>query len=426
MYYPPDLLDFLGSCVLAYLIPTITLIATPKRSPWRYGAILALGVIMHHLMRPHEAASAVRIVLSCTLLTIFLTATNILLINPLDESDLARERPGALILSDRLWYAFELVAFPRAINTPRQVRNVPAHPPYLQRNGDGAQISRNKFLVRQSVIFVWQYLVLDIFQTLAHLDGEDQDPNVGFSKIELFVPFEIWIKRLVLSLMAGFISTRILIDAHYRFSSLVFVGLGLDVPDNWPPLFGTMADAYTLRNYWGKFWHQFLRQSLTGISNFVARDVLRLPRRSPLERYTNVFVVCMVSASIHMTTDYVQCVPPEYSGAIPFFMSIVLGFMIEDNVLALWKGKMNSSDDQSDSKAQTVTPIRYKVIGFIWTLVWLVVSSTWYMEPISQLPQKIVTLVAFGSPSEKLGLPSILVATATISAVVRFMLGGEV
>lgn len=46
----------------------------------------------------------------------------------------------------------------------------------------------------------------------------------------------------------------------YASLSIASVGLGFSKPHHWPHLFGTPRDAYTLRNCWGRVWHQMLRK----------------------------------------------------------------------------------------------------------------------------------------------------------------------
>jgi len=41
---------------------------------------------------------------------------------------------------------------------------------------------------------------------------------------------------------------------HSVFAS-ISVSLHLDLPKHWPPLFGSIRETYSLRNYWAKFWH---------------------------------------------------------------------------------------------------------------------------------------------------------------------------
>ncbi|KAK8023579.1 hypothetical protein PG993_011645 [Apiospora rasikravindrae] len=47
-------------------------------------------------------------------------------------------------------------------------------------------------------------------------------------------------------------------------AAILFVAiLGWDAAEEWPPLFGSLADAYTLRRFWGVFWHRLHVYSFT-------------------------------------------------------------------------------------------------------------------------------------------------------------------
>jgi hypothetical protein len=199
-----------------------------------------------------------RITASAQLILITVQATHLLLINPLDEADIARETPHrALFRSDRFLRVVQLLIHPRAIGTPRQIKNVPAHPRYYAAAGEdkviASTITRGKFLTRQVVIFVWQYLMLDLIQEAARQQAflSAGAAEASFTRLDMFVSPEKWVERGIANLITWFITTRILIDASYRFVSIVFVGLGLDTPENWPPAFGRMKDVYTIRKFWG-------------------------------------------------------------------------------------------------------------------------------------------------------------------------------
>jgi hypothetical protein len=54
----------------------------------------------------------------------------------------------------------------------------------------------------------------------------------------------------MISLMFWFAFVRAAVDIDYRITSILSVGIGLDAPEDWPPLFGRAKQAYTLRNFW--------------------------------------------------------------------------------------------------------------------------------------------------------------------------------
>lgn len=48
----------------------------------------------------------------------------------------------------------------------------------------------------------------------------------------------------------------VFLDGANSILALVFVLAGIDQPEDWPPLFGSLGDATTLRKFWGAFWHK--------------------------------------------------------------------------------------------------------------------------------------------------------------------------
>ncbi|KAI0114118.1 membrane bound O-acyl transferase family-domain-containing protein [Nemania sp. FL0031] len=70
-------------------------------------------------------------------------------------------------------------------------------------------------------------------------------PNVRDVVLRLIISFQwIW-------------NTYIILGATHSSLALIFVGaLGWDSPEEWPPLFGNIAEAYSLRRFWGVFWHR--------------------------------------------------------------------------------------------------------------------------------------------------------------------------
>lgn len=46
---------------------------------------------------------------------------------------------------------------------------------------------------------------------------------------------------------------------YYMVSALA-VAAGLSSPQDWPPTFGRLLDVRTVRDVWGKFWHQLINR----------------------------------------------------------------------------------------------------------------------------------------------------------------------
>lgn len=244
----PDLPSLLLTTTTQYLLPSFLLITTPKSSPYRYLSLPVLIYLASTFIYPVIGTSPTRCNAVAMLIVAAVQAANLLLLKPLDDGALSREKPRrALFLSDRFWSAFEALSQTRAVGTPRQVRNVPSHPGIFA----SGEIPRGRFLVRQGAVFVWQYLVCDAFQSYARSSSPELDISPRFEHVNWFVSVDVWIERFITNLVTWFVLSRLLIDAHYRLASIIFVGLGLDEAKNWPPAFGRMGDAHTIRNFWG-------------------------------------------------------------------------------------------------------------------------------------------------------------------------------
>jgi hypothetical protein len=232
----------LAFSILQCLIPSMLLITTPKRSVIRYLSIpCMIWIVYHMMMYPVQNPGYTSTNFLGSSATFVLTALDLLLINPQAGHDFVDANGHTMGFFSRLVEAVRLVTCARAINTPRQVKNVPPFPEYYTKR-DPKVIPRGRFLVRETAIAAWQFLALDIFSVLASRQAmNEQDENI---------PGRALVEHAIQSLIAWLVVTRILLSFYYRVASIVFVSLG-DSPANSPPIIGRMADIYTLRNYWG-------------------------------------------------------------------------------------------------------------------------------------------------------------------------------
>lgn len=64
------------------------------------------------------------------------------------------------------------------------------------------------------------------------------------------------------------------------------------------------------------------------------------------------------------------------SGSIPYFSSFALGIMLEDGVKAFYN-KFHTSNSDKERKIANWE----KVLGFSWVVLWMSLTSPWYMWP---------------------------------------------
>lgn len=151
-----------------------------------------------------------------------------------------------------------------------------------------------------------------------------------------------------------------------------------------------------------------MRQPFTSISNFIARDILHLTRSSILERYTNIFIVFLISAIFHVLVDILQSIPMEMSGSMPFYLAFVFGIMLEDGVQNIWKRVQTPDIRQEEAQQPSgIVPLWKRGAGMVWVMLWLGVTSTWYFTPMIQSTNDDLRMIPF-SAAKYIGLQPLI------------------
>lgn len=143
-------------------------------------------------------------------------------------------------------WALDLMFNKREIGHPGQVKYVP--------RGSDKIVSKRSFMIFRSIRFVCFYLLLD-FLSLQSL--EDVDVKFAPGK-------ERMLKRMlerdlpgadlgeIIGGVIGFgAAGSLLLFVLHDFLSLCMVGLGVSRVADWPPIFGSVTDLYSVRRLWG-------------------------------------------------------------------------------------------------------------------------------------------------------------------------------
>lgn len=161
-----------------------------------------------------------------------------------------------------------------------------------------------------------------------------------------------------------------------------------------------------------KFWHQLMRWPLTATSNFLARDVMKLPRPSFLERYVNITLVFLCSGILHVISDKMQGVSFEKSGSMTFFLGCALGIMTEDGVQKAFSVLTGAPHTPGSDAAPRLWK---RVIGYTWVIFWLCLISPSHLMPLTDLPKE-----------NRWFVPVSFVEHTGVAAATKTLLGGAV
>lgn len=260
----------LEALLVGFALPMVVCIISPPNSLFRWAAIPVISSIMISYLQTAGAY-----IPNKTLIAMSTGPTTLVLMQSIDHLVLQRlhlmsdgketaYKPGTdapvfnnksqrVTLRQRkqldiyaLKWGWDAVFNFRAVGTPRAVKNMPrfsySNPDYVP--------SRRIFLLKRGASFVVAFIVLDFLTS-------QPPPDLNLFAIEKAGQFsgfahlnrEDLIARF-LSTAAFWVSLRLTIALIYNGFSLIPVSLMIQEPEQWPPYFGSVASAYSIRTFW--------------------------------------------------------------------------------------------------------------------------------------------------------------------------------
>ncbi|KAK2810386.1 hypothetical protein FQN49_008542 [Arthroderma sp. PD_2] len=261
----------------------------------------------------------------------------------------------------------------RHIGTPYQVKNVTAFS-----DNDQAYIpSRSRFLLWTCLIFAASYMVLDLitFQVDTEVNLRFFTPkNIPFFRRLHKVSGEEMTMRTV-SIIASGLSIICIQRGSYSLIAFLSVLFGISEPREWPPLYGSLSQAFSMRRLWALFWHQTNASKFTSISNFIVHRLFGLSRGTQLARYARLVTIFAISGFMHLLNDVAAGISVYKSGATQFFLTQALGILVEDFATHAYRSAFVGDKARPYYLAE-------KILGFIWVGVFMVWASPMYIYPM--------------------------------------------
>ena len=198
---------------------------------------------------------------------------------------------------------------------------------------------------------------------LRRLFDWDEDPDVVSSYELLLRAFMsvswIWANILVL-------------ESYHALLSITFVViLRLDDPEDWPPLFGSLADAWTVRRFWGRFWHRIVTPTFTTVAHPVARRILQcLPGSSmELERAVTALGIFFLSGVVHAVVAWRAGQGYAHLDLL-FFTSNYAVILLETLVSTLARKALGKTAGGAAVVRDRRVRMVGRALGFVWVFAW--------------------------------------------------------
>ncbi|MCJ1433292.1 hypothetical protein MMC27_002651 [Xylographa pallens] len=221
--------------------------------------------------------------------------------------------------------------------------------------------SRQAFLLQRTWDLAWTVSIIWLLKSnklLIFPDDITSVPDGFLHRLADITPREAFIR--IYFTFLGWVLPYCTLRAAHSLTGCLSVLCG-DLPERWPPLFGNIGEAYTVRRFYAHFWHHLMRKAFTSHAVFIVNKILHLPRNHQASRYLIIVLTFLISAGLHVAAGIAPVRCAIYAQT-RYYFSIAAVIMLEDAVIWLYKAKSGDSVLPADDPRRTL----WHLLGYSW------------------------------------------------------------
>lgn len=190
------------------------------------------------------------------------------------------------------------------------------------------------------------------------------------------------------------------LEASHALLSILFVAiLRVDEPEEWPPLFGSPFEAYTLRRFWGRFWHQLFSPIAIAWAELLLSSLFS---QMPLwfkKVFISLFVFAM-SGSAHAIIAW-RVGETAVRRDVFFFLGCFLGISFEVFVCRIWPTPWRVYLRWRLGSSLGFAEVLCRTLGYLWVMGFFAWLTPRLMYPkIYEVMVAKAPLLALFTPSD--------------------------
>ncbi|KAK6524361.1 hypothetical protein TWF281_011269 [Arthrobotrys megalospora] len=267
----------------------------------------------------------------------------------------------------KLLWGISWITTLRGIPWNWRVKNVPPQPPYA---------SRWEYLLKNvPMLFIngcildvlWKMRVLfDFTKYHGSLEGYGSSASHGLGP-------------MVVNSVFGMVSMYVTTVFNYQMMAVVFVAIGISRPEDWPPVLGPIEEAYSLRKFWAKTWHQLFRNIFEKYGRGLV-DVLGLEPRSAQAHNITRLLAFLISGLIHAIPiagmPFPRGIPKDkntpYRGSdqMMFFIIHAILCFVEERFLIFYESVRGDGPSRPFER----------LVGYVWVATCLVFTTRYLFD----------------------------------------------
>ncbi|KIY02558.1 uncharacterized protein Z520_01023 [Fonsecaea multimorphosa CBS 102226] len=359
MFRPrPQFLSALALAIPAHTAALLAMVYSPTDSHFRIVAMLLIVVLVRQCLLSVDEPSDIGEVFRLYMCGYILYAHEFLLLKRLTV-------PASSSTPQRLVAGLRLLFSPR-LHVPKK-----SIPPFDATEPNHVP-TRWQFLCRRATSIAWmatayycvfhryplRVLITDYARPREHLLGRLSQVSGREAVVRVYTAFKEHFRNYLL------------MSLGHSTSSLVGVFLFQDDPADWPPLYGSLKDAYTVRRYYSHFWHRVMRTAFVSNAKFLSFRVLRISPSATISRYLVSVTALAISGIMHsvaFSTSW-RCASLR---PLWYYLSIAGAILVEDlaqlgyrRTIAWLSGKRTTRNaDENAIQAVSTLPLLHDAKG---------------------------------------------------------------
>jgi hypothetical protein len=166
-------------------------------------------------------------------------------------------------------------------------------------------------------------------------------------------------------------------EGYHSMFAIFYVGSGLDGPEEWSTaLFGPFSNAWSVRQYWGKHWHNYVYHSFSGHVKCMTRGWLGMKLADSTRLIENTLVF-LGSGLMHSLVRWQQAPWGDCWGIACWYVAQMLPMIFEWGVATHWSKVRRWLGFRADTR--WLNRAEY-AIGYLWVAFWFLYSVPKYYE----------------------------------------------
>lgn len=172
-----------------------------------------------------------------------------------------------------------------------------------------------------------------------------------------------------------------LVLVHILLSFVFVVVLRVDEPEEWPSLFRSPLEAYTVRRFWGVYWHRLLTPTAIRWAKFITRRASFLRGHQEAEKLFVAWFVFTTSGVAHVLVGW-QLGDAALGRDLYFFWANfgVIGLEIVIGKMAKCVCRHVAPAQESRS-GKLYLRIFGRVLGYLWVVLWFMMTIPHILFP---------------------------------------------